>query len=245
MSATAGASDRVERRDLATRAIRDRMALWLDLHPATLATLGHEPLHALSTLLDTARFTAGRAGRLGVELEDLKATARELEDLARRDTLTGAANRRAVEERLLEEWERAIRYRRPLAVFIADVDHLKQVNDSYGHAAGDSLLKDLAQRLQSTVRAGDLFGRLGGDEFVVICPETSAEAADQVAQKLIQAVAAAPVEAGDQRVAVSLSVGWAVSGGEEQPRQLLSAADQALYAAKAGGRGRSHGHVPA
>jgi diguanylate cyclase (GGDEF)-like protein len=243
MSATAGAGDRVERRDLATRAIRDRMARWLDLHPATLATLGHEPLHALSTLLDTARFTAGRAGRLGVELEDLKATARELEDLARRDTLTGAANRRAVEERLLDEWERAIRYRRPLAVFIADVDHLKQVNDAYGHAAGDSLLKDLAQRLQATVRAGDLFGRLGGDEFVVICPETSAEAADQVAQKLIQAVAAAPVEAGDQTVAVSLSVGWAVSGGEEQPRQLLSAADEALYAAKASGRGRSHGHV--
>jgi diguanylate cyclase (GGDEF)-like protein len=234
----------VERRDLAARAIRDRLARWLDLHPATLATLGQEPLHALTTLLDTARFSAGRAGRLGVELDDLKTTARELETLARRDTLTGAANRRAVEERLLEEWERAIRYRRPLAIFIADVDHLKHVNDTYGHAAGDALLRDVAQRLQSVVRGGDLFGRLGGDEFVVICPETNAEAAELVAQKLIQAVAAGPVDAGELKVGVSLSVGWAVNGREEQPRQLLSAADEALYAAKAGGRGRSQGHVP-
>ncbi|MDP9325613.1 MAG: GGDEF domain-containing protein [Candidatus Dormibacteraeota bacterium] len=241
MSATAGAGDRPERRELVARAYRDRLARWLDLHPASLAGLGEEPLHALTTLLDTARVSSGRARQLGIELEDLKATAQELEELARRDTLTGAANRRAVEERLLEEWERAMRYRRPLAVFIADVDHLKQVNDAHGHPAGDRLLKEVANRLQSVLRSGDLFGRLGGDEFVVICPETTAEAAAQVAHKLIEAASATPVEVSERRVDVSLSVGWAVSGDQEQARQLLSAADDALYSAKASGRGRSHG----
>ncbi|MFY9615244.1 MAG: GGDEF domain-containing protein [Candidatus Dormiibacterota bacterium] len=241
MSATAGAGDRLERRDLQARAYRDRLAQWLDLHPASLAALGREQLHALTTLLDTARLSSGRARQLGIELADLKSTARDLEELARRDTLTGAANRRAVEERLLEEWERAVRYQRPLAVFIADVDHLKQVNDEHGHPAGDRLLKAVANRLQSVLRSGDMFGRLGGDEFVVICPETTAEVADQVAHKLIEAATATAVDTGDQSIDVSLSVGWAVSGGEEQPRQLLSAADDALYAAKAGGRGRSHG----
>jgi diguanylate cyclase (GGDEF)-like protein len=223
------------------RAYRDRLARWLDLHPATLAALGQEPLHALTTLLDTARLSSGRAHQLGIELEDLKATAQELEELARRDSLTGAANRRAVDERLLEEWERAVRYERPLAVFIADVDHLKKVNDEYGHPAGDRLLKEVASRLQSVLRSGDMFGRLGGDEFVVICPETTADVADQVAHKLIEAATAKPVEVTDQSVDISLSVGWAVSGDEEQARQLLSAADDALYSAKAGGRGRSHG----
>ncbi len=244
MGATAGAGDRPERRDLTLRANRDRLARWLDLHPASLAALGREPINALTTLLDTVRFSSGRARSLGLELEDLKTTARELVELARRDTLTGVFNRRAIEERLLEEWERAIRYRRPLAVFIADVDHLKLVNDEYGHAAGDSLLRAIADRMQSVVRSVDLFGRLGGDEFVVICPETTATAADQVARKLIQAAGSSPVEAGDQRVTVSVSIGWVVGGREENPRQLLSAADDALYTAKAGGRSRSHGEVP-
>ena len=240
MTATVSAG-RNDRRDPVARANRDRLARWLDLHPASLAFLGQEPLLALTTLLDTARFSAGRARRIGLELIDLKTTARELEELGRLDSLTGAPNRRAAEEHLRLEWERAIRYDRPLAVFIADVDHLKQVNDSYGHAAGDVLLREVATRLQSVLRAVDHFGRLGGDEFVVICPETDAEVAEQVAEKLIRMAAAEPIVAQQTKIAVSLSVGWAVSRGEDQPRELLTAADEALYAAKTDGRGRSRG----
>jgi diguanylate cyclase (GGDEF)-like protein len=213
----------------------------LDLHPGSLATLAPEPLQALTALLDTARFSSGRTRALGLELEDLKTTARKLQALALVDSLTGAANRRAVEERLNSEWERAVRYDRPLAVLIADVDHLKCVNDEFGHAAGDNLLRAVADRLRLVIRQGDMFGRLGGDEFIVICPETTAEAAEQVANKLIQTASAEPVSPTGHRVEVSLSVGWTVSASEEVPEELLSAADDALYTAKAGGRGRSQG----
>nr|MDQ6919764.1 GGDEF domain-containing protein [Candidatus Dormibacteraeota bacterium] len=99
----------------------------------------------------------------------------------------------------------------------------------------------VAERLRVVIRHGDMFGRLGGDEFVVICPETTADAAELVASKLIRAASGKPVSGVDHEVPVSLSVGWAVSAGEEVPRDLLSAADDALYTAKAGGRNRSQG----
>jgi diguanylate cyclase (GGDEF)-like protein len=243
MSATAGAGGRSERRDLVARTSRDRLARWLELHPASLSALDHAPLQALTALLETARLSTGRARHINRELTDLKTTARELEEMARRDVLTGMANRRVIEERLAAEWERAVRYRRPLTVFIADVDHLKQVNDAFGHPAGDQLLREVAGRLKAVLRTVDTFGRIGGDEFVALCPETGEDSAAKVGPKLVAAASATPVRYGDHEFTVSLSVGWAVTGDEPRSEDLMSRADDALYRAKTS-RGRARGFTP-
>jgi diguanylate cyclase (GGDEF)-like protein len=159
--------------------------------------------------------------------------------MALRDPLTGIANRRALEERLAIEWERSRRNRQPLAILLADVDMLKQVNDERGHEAGDQLLKIVSQRLSDSVRAVDLVGRYGGDEFVIICPDTPAEAAERVAGKLISAVRGQYLPPPLQGVPVSISIGWAARNGETGPADLLREADAALYRAKALGQGRS------
>lgn len=244
MSATAGAGGRPERRDLVARSSRDRLARWLELHPASLSALDQQPLQALTALLETARLTTGRARQIGQELIDLKTTARELEQMARVDSLTGMANRRALEEKLAAEWERSVRYKRPLAVFIADVDHLKLINDEYGHGAGDLLLREVAGRIKAVLRTVDTFGRLGGDEFVALCPETGEESAAMVGPRVLSAASAAPLRYGDKEFAVSLSVGWAVTRDEHRAEDLLSRADDALYRAK-GTRGRAHEYEPA
>ena len=234
---------RTERRDVHTRSSRDRLARWLDLHPASLGTLPTDAVMALNSLLDTARLGSENAQNLGRELLRLKETAAKLDELARVDILTAIANRRAVEEKLNEEWERAVRYRRSLAVLVVDVDHLKEINDAHGHAAGDHLLRVTADRLKAALRGGDMLGRLGGDEFVVICPETDAGAANQLADRLVQAAVAEPLEVDGATVPISLSIGWAVRESEKSARELLGAADDALYAAKAQGRGRSRGRA--
>ncbi|MEA2646039.1 MAG: hypothetical protein QOE92_1122 [Chloroflexota bacterium] len=239
MVSTIGA--RVERRDVPIRSSRDRLARWLELHPANLGTLPSEAVMALNNLLETARLGSENAQDLFRELLRLKETAAELDQLARVDILTAVANRRAVEEKVNEEWERAVRYRRPLAVLLVDVDHLKAINDRHGHAAGDRLLRAVADRLKAVLRGGDMLGRVGGDEFVVICPETDAAAAQQLADRLMQAAVADPLDVEDMKLSISLSIGWAVRESERQPQELLRAADDALYRAKAEGRGRSLG----
>jgi diguanylate cyclase (GGDEF)-like protein len=158
--------------------------------------------------------------------------------LATVDPLTGIANRQAVLDRVDEEIARAARYRHPMSVILADLDHFKRLNDSHGHAAGDLVLRQVGSLLASNVRAIDVAGRYGGEEFLIVLPETDPDAAASVAEKLRRIVAGTPVRLGDgESVSITLSAGVAGGLGDVlKPDALVRDADAALYSAKALGR---------
>ncbi|MCI0341055.1 MAG: diguanylate cyclase response regulator [Planctomycetales bacterium] len=168
-----------------------------------------------------------------------------LEREATTDALTGLLNRRALGERLRDEVRRSRRYRRPLSVLVVDVDGLKPVNDSLGHAGGDRVIREVAKILRRVRRSLDVVFRYGGDEFVVLCPETSGPWAVRLAERLRLRVEKAripnPRDAG-QSLSLTLSVGVASFGPEDaSPAALLRRADAACYAAKRAGRNRVAG----
>lgn len=177
----------------------------------------------------------------------LRAQQALLEDLARKDELTGLANRRSVEERLREELPRAERYKHALSVLLADIDHFKTVNDTYGHSYGDVVLKEVAQTFARHCRATDLCARYGGEEFVILLPETSLPEARLVAERLCVAVRNLPFTQAGKAVHVTASFG--VTGVNtdhpESLEELMDQADQALYAAKRNGRDRVEVYDPA
>lgn len=160
------------------------------------------------------------------------------------DVLTGWHNRRYLTVRLSEELARARRDRARLVCLMLDVDHFKQVNDTWGHAAGDVVLQELAQRIESQVRASDVAARYGGEEFVVLLPGTDVAAASKLAERIRVEIAASPIDLpiGEQ-VTITASIGIAeVSPGPDDRDlktlgdSLIARADVALYAAKSAGR---------
>ena len=169
---------------------------------------------------------------------ELAAKNASLAELARTDALTGLPNRRHLEETLAREWNRAERYRQPLTVVMADIDHFKRINDEHGHAAGDLVLREVAACLRRGARASDVVGRWGGEEFVAVLCATH-EGAIAAAENWRRAVSALVVPASEARICAKLSMGVA----ERTPRMrdsaaLLAAADEALYEAKRSGRDR-------
>jgi diguanylate cyclase (GGDEF)-like protein len=152
---------------------------------------------------------------------DVRALAAELAEQAVRDPLTGLYNRRFFDEALSQHIETARRYGRDLSLILFDLDHLKRINDTHGHPAGDRVLKTFAQRLIQTARKADLVCRIGGDEFAVLLPETSVSAARKFSHRFFQALEAAGIQA---------SCG--ISG--LPAASLLDAADSALLQNKAG-----------
>jgi two-component system cell cycle response regulator len=162
--------------------------------------------------------------------------------LALTDELTGLYNRRYLFAHLSEVLERMPTAAGETAVMLFDIDHFKQVNDRYGHPAGDDVLRELAGRAIRQVRSVDLVGRLGGEEFVVVMPETSLSGAVVVAERLRLAVAEQPfiLQENGAKLSVTVSIGIAVTGEDEETQDtLLKRADDALYAAKNGGRNRT------
>ncbi len=156
------------------------------------------------------------------------------------DDLTGVANRRATYARLSDEFARSKRTQQPLSVVLLDIDYFKRVNDSYGHGVGDSVLKETSHRMQNTVREYDVFGRVGGEEFLAIAPDTNAEDALRLAERLVRNVRVEPVIVGDVALFVTASAGSATMGVEdERPDDLIARADVALYNAKRLGRDRA------
>jgi len=167
----------------------------------------------------------------------------QLVDASRIDGKTGLLNATAWQREASLQVSRAAAAQSPLAVAIADIDHFKVINDTFGHLAGDLVLAGLAGALTGSLRGGDLVGRFGGEEFVVLLPRTSPDEARQIAERLCEAVAQLVTPAGDSpgsaALRVTISIGVAVM--ESSPRdlnELLAAADVALYAAKNAGRNR-------
>ena len=158
-------------------------------------------------------------------------------DLVMRDGLTEIFNKRKYEEEVEREVARASRYGRPLTMLLLDIDHFKAVNDTYGHLCGDFVLKQVAERVRTSLRQEQIFARVGGEEFVVICPETTCENGRRLAEKLRDRIAAEPVTYAGFQVPVTCSFGVADLAPEMRDGvALYEAADRALYDAKQNGR---------
>jgi len=163
----------------------------------------------------------------------------DLQRLSRHDGLTGLLNRRALEEALAAQVRRSRRSGEVFCVLMLDADHFKSINDRFGHAVGDLALKHLSALLRGHMREIDRLARFGGEEFVVLLPGLALADALPVAERLRQAIAAAPLPHGDALMPLSVSIGIAEWGGaRDDPSRLLVRADAALYQAKQGGRDR-------
>jgi diguanylate cyclase (GGDEF)-like protein len=163
----------------------------------------------------------------------------EILKLATTDSLTEVANRRSFLDRGEVERERAIQYGGPLSVLLLDVDHFKRVNDTYGHAAGDAVLRTLSETVRRSARKTDLVGRLGGEEFAVLLPRTGVAAAQELAERIRLGVASTLVRVGTESLAVTVSIGVATMAGPAEPVEaMLRRADLLMYDAKVGGRNR-------
>ncbi|MDD2929768.1 MAG: sensor domain-containing diguanylate cyclase, partial [Sideroxydans sp.] len=184
-----------------------------------------------------------QSGRPGIvvafhDITETKHFERELERRAQTDVLTGLNNRRHLYELAEQEWHRAKRYGKPLAVLMLDVDHFKRTNDTYGHYAGDAVLRKLSEVCLHTLREIDIIGRFGGEEFVILMPETVAVHALEAAERLRLALASAevPIDSGEKlRFTVSIGV-TCMSVEDANIDALLKRADLAMYQAKNAGR---------
>jgi two-component system cell cycle response regulator len=156
----------------------------------------------------------------------------EVQRLALTDQLTGLYNRHKLKESLESEVERARRYQRPLSLIMVDMDDLKVINDTYGHPAGDEVLRQVAEAIRNHTRRVDLAARIGGDEFLVLLPEASLDVATEVAKRVRREITSKPFE--ETIVSVSVGIGqW--DEDFNTPQGFLHAVDQALYQAKRSG----------
>lgn len=168
-------------------------------------------------------------------VDKVEELAQEVYKMALLDPLTGLFNRRYIEQRLQDEIARSQRHGRPLSVILFDLDEFKQVNDTYGHGAGDSLLKAFADKLSRATRGSDASARYGGDEFLVVLPECKPENVQHVLKRL----EGIHVDIEGHNLPIALSAGWAELLSGESAKELLARADTALYANK---RGKSAAH---
>ena len=161
-------------------------------------------------------------------VDKVETLAQEVYKMALLDPLTGLFNRRYIEQRLEDEIKRSERHGRPLSVILFDLDEFKQVNDTYGHGAGDALLKAFAERLSKATRGSDASARYGGDEFLVALPECKPENVQHVLKRL----EGIRVEIEGRTLQLALSAGWAELRSGESAKELLARADAELYANK-------------
>jgi diguanylate cyclase (GGDEF)-like protein len=212
-----------------------------------LAGLATRPLKVLLRAVErvtagdlTARSQVGgrdETGRLGTGLDRLITRLQETLQLSLTDPLTGLGNVRQLGDALRRESERATRFGRTLGVLALDLDHFKEVNDRYGHRAGDAVLVEFAQRVRRAVREVDLTFRQGGEEFVILLPETDVAGSLTAARRIGEAIRESPIPLGNNDISVTVSVGVAVFPRHARTAAgIVDAADAALYAAKHAGR---------
>ena len=193
-----------------------------------------------TALADGDQITVGESILKFISQDSVEARYHEeIYQLATHDALTELYNRRHFIEMADKEIARAIRHARPLSLCIIDVDLFKPVNDRYGHISGDEVLRQIALLLRRHVRSDDIAARIGGEEFALLLPECDAEAARVFAERLREAVAAAPFAPGGEPQRITVSIGIAELAAERDTRPaLMAAADTALYRAKSEGRNR-------
>jgi diguanylate cyclase (GGDEF)-like protein len=161
----------------------------------------------------------------------------EVQSLALTDALTGLQNRRSLFELGRLEFARSIRMNRPFSCMMLDVDHFKRINDNHGHAIGDEVLQEFAQRSKNSVREVDIIGRYGGEELVIILPETDLKTAKLVAERLRSSIEKTPVSVSTGELSMTISVGVATKDENTCDLEtLIARADQAMYIAKYKGR---------
>jgi diguanylate cyclase (GGDEF)-like protein len=175
------------------------------------------------------------------DITEQRHTEDKLQQLALTDSLTGCLNRRAFFELAAPEFERSLRYHRPLSFILLDVDNFKKVNDTYGHLVGDQVLEGMAHACQHSLRDSDKLARYGGEEFVVMLPETDADGVRLAAERLRQIIETVAVKSGQSSVHITASLGVTTFEPDQAHYsldRLLGQADQALYRAKQAGRNR-------
>lgn len=208
--------------------------LWLALLLAGISLLVSAA--AVVRYLRRGREHRAEIARVNAELVALND---ELRLQARFDSLTGCSNRRYFLEEVGNELKRSARFAFPCSVAVIDIDHFKAVNDQYGHAAGDVLLKHFAQTVSGCLRASDSLGRLGGEEFALLLPQTALDGAAELAERVRAAVESSSVRCDQVEVGCTVSIGveqW--RGGDDSVESLIVRADRAMYLAKHGGRNR-------
>jgi diguanylate cyclase (GGDEF)-like protein len=170
---------------------------------------------------------------------ELAVANRRLANAALTDLLTGLPNRRSAMDQLEQSWSASTRSGSPLSVMMIDIDHFKHINDTYGHATGDIVLREAADTLRASARRGDSVCRVGGEEFLVICPNTDLVAATLSAERLRTTLETKRIAIGQAEKTITVSIGVATRGAETTDIDaLVSTADQALYAAKDAGRNK-------
>ncbi len=169
----------------------------------------------------------------------VKERTHEIELLSKTDALTGLWNRRYLEEMLEIEFKRARRYGHDVSIAVVDLDHFKQINDNYGHMAGDEVLRQVSNHIRSCIRETDFVGRYGGEEIVVILPETDIKTARVIAEKIRETIESHPVRFEEYTIKVTSSIGISNLRPEHKDyHEVFSEADEALYLAKEEGRNR-------
>lgn len=172
-----------------------------------------------------------------IDITERKNMEEKLQYLSEHDPLTGLNNRKILEQQLIYEINRAIRYKHALSVLMLDLDHFKLINDAYGHQAGDTVLHNFAKLLKSSIRKTDYAARYGGEEFVIILPETSLSKAEELAKQLCIQAATHLNFIENNKIKVTTSIGvCSFSEHGESWEELLHAADSAMYSAKDSGR---------
>jgi diguanylate cyclase (GGDEF)-like protein len=194
----------------------------------------------------TDQYERASQQRVDAYVAEMEQMNRRLEELSVRDPLTGLYNRRYFQDRLANEFQRAQRHDRPLAVLMVDIDFFKSVNDTYGHQVGDEVLRSVALLMVNQTRATDITARYGGEEFIAVLPETDHGGALRVAEKLRESVAVAPLHRieteGGEAFSIHCTVSIGIAGykaGMTDPAMLIHEADRALYMAKGSGRNRA------
>ncbi|MFA5679615.1 MAG: diguanylate cyclase [Pseudomonas sp.] len=195
------------------------------------------PLHTVNTTTEHVCLIIYDVTNVAVNKMQLEAANAQLQELALYDGLTGLLNRRHWETCLEREFARHTRYNNPASLVMFDIDHFKHLNDTYGHQAGDEVIRQVAQITREMVRDTDYAGRYGGEEFVVLLPDTPVDGAAQFAERLRKAIEQLQITHEQQPLSCSVSIGVALIRADmTHYKTLIEEADKALYQAKSAGR---------